>query len=225
MKTELYTSSPDGSSCSCPIHESGDPPILPLGVDFSHRLEVEEIGKEVAESVYKAHHSYMDSIPSVNICHHGIYLDGHLVGALTYRQPLLNCIGSDTDGRYGLSRRYGGGEVVEINRICVGVPMKNLASASLAASQDKFLEDHADRLETGLLMTFIRIDHTGSMLRALVDKGWHHGGISTAGQAGNRPDKEIREWDKIRWLNELDPADEDTRQASFNKYSRTPVSA
>lgn len=218
----LYTSH-DTDSCTCPIHQEKQPQILPLGVEFAERIGIEEIEADVAGAVYEAHHSYMPSIPKVNICHHGVFLDDHLVGALTWRQPLLNCIGSDTDGRYGLSRRYGGGEVVEVNRICVGIPMKNLASASLAASMDTFLADHGERLGVGMLMTFIRIDHTGAMLRALVDKGWHHGGISKSGQAGNRDEKEIREWDKIRWLNEINPDPNGVKQSTFNQYSRVPV--
>lgn len=221
MGRKLYTSS-SGENCDCPIHEDGEPPILPLGVEFSDRINIKEVEQEVARKIYESHHSYMPDVPEINKVHHGLYLDEHLVGAITYRHPFLPCIGADDGSRYGLTRQYSGEEVIEISRICIGVGMKNLASCSLAASQDEFLRNHPD--EYGLLKTFIRIDHTGSMLRALVDKGWHHGGICEPEQAHNREDKEIREWDKIRWLNELDPEPAEV-QSSFNSYSSTPATA
>lgn len=216
MAQSLYTSAPE-DSCDCPIHRGEVAQRLPLGIDFADRVTVREIEKETAGEIYEAHHSYMPSVPMVNKVHHGIELDGKLVGAITYRHPLLRCIGADDGSRYGLTQQYSGEKVIEVNRICIGVGMKNLASCGLATSQDEFLSNHADKY--GLLMTFIRIDHTGSMLRALVDKGWHHGGISTANQAGNREEKEIREWDKIRWLNELNPQPNEV-QASFNSYAK-----
>lgn len=93
-----------------------------------------------------------------------------------------------------------GGDVVEVARICIGVPFHNLASCALATSMDQFVHSEVSRLDVEWLLTFIRADHTGSMLRALCDKGWDLVGMSEPRQAGNRPDTGIREWPKQRWL-------------------------
>lgn len=228
MQRKLYTPSGTEDECSCPIHREGNPPTLPLGIRFSSRIEVEEIPDATAGTIYEAHHSYMPNIPEVNKVSHGILLDGQLVGAITWRHPLMNCIGSDTTDRYGLSRQYGGEEVIEASRICIGVPMKNLASASLAASQDKFIADYVVGSDLNLLLTFIRIDHTGSMLKALLDKGWFHGGISTPSTAGNREHKEIREWKKIRWLNEIGKSTKNEsvlEQTTIGEFQTPPAPA
>lgn len=204
---ELYTATTE--TCRCPIHATGSPRTVPNGIDFAHRVSVAEIDQRVAREIYRAHHSYMPSIPDINICHHGIYFDDQLVGAITYRQPLLNRLklyehptgGYTRDGSVGEnSFMVSGGDVVEVARICIGVPFHNLASCGLAASMDQFVHNDVARLDIDWLLTFIRADHTGSMLRALCDKGWDLVGMSEPRQAGNRPDTGIREWPKQRWL-------------------------
>lgn len=212
VEQPLYTPYTVGE-CDCPIHASGDPPTLPLGIEFSDRVHIEEIDRETAAQVYEAHHSYMPTVPQVNVCHHGIYLDGQLTGALTYRAPLINKLlvylgpnGHISREQYEGYERYmiNGGNLMEVNRICIGVPMKNLASCALAHSMDKFIDDHAERLDSHWLLTFIRADHTGSMLRALIKKGWELAGMSGAKPPGNRPVEDIHSWQKYRWMYQIE---------------------
>jgi hypothetical protein len=68
-----------------------------------------------------------------------------------------------------------------------------------------------------LLLTFLRADLYGSMIKTLRDKGWHRAGKMDPGQAGNRPDKQIRERPKWRFLCEV-PAESDREQASLGKW-------
>lgn len=82
--------------------------------------------------------------------------------------------------------------------------MPNLASAALAASQEQFIQDHARRRGVRLLLTFVRADYDGSMIRALRDKGWSCTGRTEPGQVGNRPEKEIPDRPKWRFLCEID---------------------
>lgn len=205
----LYTGHGQPSNCSCPIHEHGEPHTVPLGVPFSQQVTVEEINAEVAEAIYEAHHSYMADLPNVNICHHGIYFRGQLMGAISYRQPLISRLKLSVLPNGSLTREHSkgvdsimvnGGTIVEVNRICIGVDMKNLASCGLAHSQEKFLADHADRVGVDWLLTFIRNDHVGSMLRALNDKGWNLVGYSEPREPGNRETEDIHSWKKQRWL-------------------------
>jgi len=55
------------------------------------------------------------------------------------------------------------------------------------------------------------------MIKALRDKGWHCAGKTEPGQAGNRPDKQIRERPKWRFLCEV-PAESDREQASLVRF-------
>ncbi|MHC3382228.1 hypothetical protein ACYJ11_21355, partial [Haloarcula sp. H-GB5] len=80
----------DTGECSCPIHANGDPFTAPLGIRFADHVGVEPIDRETAAAVYEAHHSYMGSLPSVNLAHHGLYFQDSLVGAITYRYPLIS---------------------------------------------------------------------------------------------------------------------------------------
>lgn len=81
--------SPD--SCSCPIHAGRDRPpfTAPLGLPFADHVTIRPIAGETAAAIYEAHHSYMSEIPAVNLCHHGLCYQDQLVGAITYRYPLL----------------------------------------------------------------------------------------------------------------------------------------
>jgi hypothetical protein len=76
------------SACQCPIHADGEPFTAPLGLQFADHVTVEAIQRETAAAIYEAHHSYMDSLPSVNLVHHGIRFQDNLVGAITYRYPV-----------------------------------------------------------------------------------------------------------------------------------------
>jgi hypothetical protein len=55
------------------------------------------------------------------------------------------------------------------------------------------------------------------MIKTLRDKGWHRAGKMDPGQAGNRPDKQIRERPKWRFLCEV-PAESDREQASLGRW-------
>lgn len=204
----------DEASCDCPIHRdrSHDPFTAPLGYGFAEDVRAEPIPRQTAREIYAAHHSYMTDLPMVNLEHHGLLYRGELVGAITYRHPLIQSLGYD-------GVEFDGSEIVEAARICIGVDMANLASASLAASQERFVRDHARRRGVRLLLTFVRADYDGSMIRALRDKGWTCTGRTEPGQAGNRPAKEIRERPKWRFLCRVDGADADGEQTALKRWS------
>jgi len=180
------------NECNCPVHRDGNPPTYPLGISFTDKLHIESIPKHVAASIYESHHSYMADTPTVNLTHHGIFIDDCLTGAITYRHPLMQSMGG-----------IPGDKIVEIARVCVAVDMPNLASAGLSQSQDKFIHSYCIQNGIRRLITFVREDYKGSMVSALKAKGWESHGIREAAQAGNREDTEIREWDKERWVCEL----------------------
>jgi len=189
------------NDCKCPIHRGTTPPTYPLGIRFTDKLSIEPIKQHIAASIYDAHHSYMPDTPAVNLCHHGILLDGCLVGAITYRHPLISSLGD-----------YSGESIVEVARICVGVDMPNLASAAFAQSQKKFIREYTQQNGIELLITFVREDYKGSMLRAVKGLGWENDGVRETTQPGNRDEKEIHDYDKERWVR---PLRTDTTQATL----------
>ena len=205
---QLYD--PSSTECNCPIHINGDPATIPLGIEFGHRVTVDEIEHDVAAEIYASHHSYRPDTPETNIVHHGIYFDGDLVGAITWRQPLLNGpkYGIHPNGQ--LTRDYDeavdtfisdAGGYMEASRICIGVRFQNLASCGLARSMELFLDDHAERLGGKWLLTYIREDHVGSMLKALYDKGWQWVGMTRPkAPPSNREQEDIHKWRKQRWV-------------------------
>jgi len=234
------------AACSCPIHEDGQPSTAPLGIRFADHIDVEPIPRETAADVYEAHHSYMDSLPSVNLAHHGVYFQGALVGAITWRYPLISRkrvrygvdgqlrpepvdietlpaalrprarkVLSSTDEPVVDSEVVAGDTIVEAARICLGVQMPNLASAGLARAQERFVRDHADE-DVRFLLTWVRADFDGAMIRALRDKGWTCTGYREPGQASNREDKPIRERFKWRFLC---PAERICEQSTLERWS------
>ena len=114
--------------------------------------------------------------------------------------------------------RYQGDEIVEAARVCIGVDFPNLASAALSRSMEQFIRRYAHRRGIRLLLTFVRADFEGSMIKALRDKGWHCNGQTDPGQAGNRPDKAIREYPKWRFLCEV-PQVREREQTTFERWS------
>jgi len=88
---QFYHEDQEAEGCWCSIHRSqdGEPFTVPLGFSFASRVEARPITREQAASIYEAHHSYMSNIPKVNIQHHGIVFQGQLMGAITYRHPLM----------------------------------------------------------------------------------------------------------------------------------------
>ena len=154
----------------------------------------------------------MDDVPRTNLVHHGLcYQQDQLVGAITWRHPLIRSLDYD-------DVRYQGDEIVEAARVCIGVDFPNLASAALARSMEQFIRRHAHRRDIRLLLTFVRADFEGSMIKALRDKGWQCNGQTEPGQAGNRPDKVIREYPKWRFFCEV-PMTRECEQATFERWS------
>jgi len=223
--------------CSCPIHRARDrdPFTAPLGLSFADHVDTVPISRERAADLYAAHHGYMDDVPSVNLAHHGLQYQGNLLGAITYRYPLLRHkrLYLDDDGRplpeplspdaiknrlperlhrtaletLSLARSseaavaerpvVDGDRFVEAARICLGVRMPNFASAALARSQERFVAGGGYN-NIDYLLTFVRADFDGSMIRALRDKGWSCVGWTRPSQAGNREDRSIRE--RYKWV-------------------------
>jgi hypothetical protein len=92
---------------------------------FAERVHIESIPRHVAGAIYEAHHSYMDDVPQTNLVHHRLSYQGQLMGAITWRYPLIRSL--EYNGT-----QYKGDEIVEAARICIGVDFPNLASAALA---------------------------------------------------------------------------------------------
>jgi hypothetical protein len=179
-----------------PIEQGFSTPTkpLPLGIPISHRVSINPIRGQLANQIHAAHHSYV-SDPRNGVLHHGVFLDGDIVGAITYDYMLAS------EPIHG----YESDEYIEVARVTVANDTPNLASCGLAQSQDAFIESYAEEHEIGLLVTYVREDYEGSMFKALRGKGWEHDGhIAEGHQAGNRTEREIREWDKKRWVCELD---------------------
>lgn len=230
----------DEEGCACPIHRNRDrePFTAPLGWPFADYVEVRPITREQASEVYAAHHSYMETVPNINLAHTGIYYQRQLVGAVTWRYPLLHRKRLHLDGngnplpeprtradiREALPKRLhrtaldvlaldrtdpaavaatpvvDGDQFVEAARICLGVRMANLASAGLARAQEAFVSGPACEPGVEYLLTFVRADYEATMLRALRDKGWRCVGWTRPTQAGNRPERDIREYRKWTFL-------------------------
>jgi hypothetical protein len=97
-----------------------------------------------------------------------------------------------------------GESIIEVARVCIGVDMPNLASAGLRHSQKRFERHYAAENNIKLLVTFVRSDYDGGMIRALKSAGWKHDGTRETSQPSNRENAEIHEYDKERWLYHLD---------------------
>jgi hypothetical protein len=114
--TESFQFQRANGGCSCPIHRNRDrePTTVPLGFSFAEHVDAAPISRESAADIYHAHHSYMDDIPEVNLQHHGLYFQGNLVGAVTYRMPLgTRKLHFDEDGQL-LSRPHSRDDLQEL---------------------------------------------------------------------------------------------------------------
>lgn len=161
------------------------PEPLPLGYKFKHHVSIRKVDARTATLIYQNHHSYLPSHRAGT--HHGIYFQGELVGAITYSS-------------YPSSAHINGhppAQIREVGRVCVAIDMPNLASCSMAKSQDIYADNHPD---IKILVTFVREDYEGSMLAALEGKGWEPDRWSEGVQPGNSPEKDIYDWDKQRWI-------------------------
>jgi hypothetical protein len=132
-------------SCECPVHGwfSSTPKPLPLGVSFTDRLEIREVDYHTSRKIYEAHHSYRPSgrKPATPL-HHGVYLDGQIVGAITYSLPFRS------SGLKLGPLHVPHGRLMEVSRVCIAIDMPNLASAAMARSQDKFVGGRGMRTTT-----------------------------------------------------------------------------
>lgn len=187
---------------SSPVEDGlvAPPASLPLGVSFSDRVTIDEIDYHTSKAIYEEHHSYMPSGRGPGTpTHHGIYLDGRLVGAISYSYLFCSSpIAGVPSDKY-----------MEVSRVCVALDMPNLASCAMAKSQEKFAREYAAENDIELLVTYVREDYEGSMFAALKDKGWKIDGVSEGHQTPNRPDTEIREYDKVRWVCPLTRPDDE----------------
>lgn len=109
-----------------------------------------------------------------------------------------------------------GDKFAEAARICIGVDFPNLASCGLAHSQQRFVDDRAKDDGIDYLLTRVRSDFDGTMLRALRDRGWRCVGWSEPSQASNREDRGIR--DRWKW-NFLCPVDVVVAQQSLGEWA------
>jgi len=171
------------------------PAPLPLGVRFADRVTIREIPWRTADLIYTHHHSYLpqDRTPG-SLAHHGIYFDGHIVGAITWgAHPTEH----DLHG-------YAPAERAEVARVCLGIDMPNLASCAMAKSQTMFMDAVGRERGTGLLVTYVREDYAGSMFAALAGRGWERDGIRNGSAPSNRPTRDIHSYGKERWICEVD---------------------
>lgn len=224
------------TDCSCPVHadRSTRPFTAPLGLSFATDISISSLTQSEAEAVYRSHHSYMTGdLHPANLAHHGLNYQETLLGAITYRFPLLSRkrLHFDADGNLlpeplsdadfarlpdtlesrarqlisqidsdavATSRVVQGDRIVSADRICLAERMPNLASAGLAASQRRFVNSQQCPDDVEYLITFVRADYHGSMIRALRGKGWRCVGWTRPSQASNRPAKEIR--NRYKWV-------------------------
>ena len=172
-----------------------DPPEpYPLGWPIQDHIEVDTIPKKLANQVHMAHHSYVHEPKHNAVYNHGVFLDNELVGAISYGYLLAS------EPIHG----YESDEYIEVSRVTIANDTPNLASCSMAQSQQEFIEEYAKNNDIGLLVTYVHEDWEGSMFKALRGLGWEHDGhIAEGHQAGNRREREIREYDKKRWVCEL----------------------
>lgn len=233
---QFHHQSTTSSACNCPVHSDATtrPFTAPLGLSFAGDISISSINKTEAESIYQSHHSYMtSSLHQANLAHHGIKYQDELLGAITYRFPLLSkkrlyfdtagnvipeplsdadyaslpdaleprareLIPQIDDAEVADSTVVQGDKIVSADRICLAERMPNLASAGLAASQEKFFRSESCPEQVSYLITFVRADYRGSMIRALKGKGWRCVGWTRPRQASNREYKPIR--DKYKWV-------------------------
>ena len=170
-----------------------EPSAYPLGWPIAEKISVEPIRKRLANDVHVAHHSYVSEPRHNSVANHGVFLDGDLVGAVSYAFLLCS---SPIHG-------YKPDEYLELARVTIGIDMANLASCGMAKSQDLLTDTYAAENDIGLLVTYVHEDYDGSMFAALKKKGWTYDGESAGHQAGNRAENDIRDVDKTRWVCEL----------------------
>ena len=169
------------------------PASYPLGVSISDKVSVKRIDRRTADRMYQTHHSYLPR--GRQGYHYGVYLDGQIVGAVTF----------DAWPSQSEIRGYKSREIKEVARVCIVNETSNLASCAMAKAQDRFVSDRPDNdtaedTPLSLLVTYVREDYEGSMFAALAGKGWERDGHSTGHAPGNRQKHEIHNWDKERWV-------------------------
>ena len=172
------------------------PASYPLGVSIADKVGVKRIDRRTADRMYQSHHSYLAR--GRKGYHYGVYLDGQLVGAITF----------DAWPSQSEIRGYKSREIKEVARVCIANDTSNLASCAMSIAQDTFVaerpdNDTAEDTPLSLLVTYVREDYEGSMFAALRGKGWERDGHSTGHAPGNRQKHEIHSWDKERWVCEL----------------------
>lgn len=175
-----------------PVYDgfASPPPEYPLGWPLAERVTIKSIDRRTADRMYRAHHSYLQR--GRKGWHYGVYLDGHIVGAITF----------DAWPSQATIRGYESADIREVARVCLANDTPNLASCSMAQAQDKFLAQHGDGVK--LLITYVHEEYDGSMFAALSGKGWEKDGWSEGNARAPHHDTgevyDIYTTDKQRWV-------------------------
>ena len=120
------------------------------------------------------------------------------------------------DSNVAYKEKFSGDAFVTASRICVGVSMPNFASASLARSQEKFVEDYSDKFQNlQYLGTFVKSDFEGSMIKALRDKEWTLATLSEPSKPSNRVEQDIN--GDFKWVY-LNPVGRIRKQSILNDF-------
>jgi len=176
-----------------PIREGfGSPPVgVPLGQKFKHRVEIHGVDHRTCELVCRAHHSYMPyARKNLTPVRHGVFLDESLAGVITYSEPMAS------EPINGIARK----NYFEVSRVAIGVDFPNLASCGMSKSQKIFVDEYANKNGIEMLVTYVRDDYEGSMFEALSGLGWEYDKDSKGHQPGNKPSREIYDYDKKRYV-------------------------
>ena len=162
----------------------------PLGIPFGDDIVVDRVSDRRARQFYRRHHSYRPELDRVTVLNHGVTLDSHLVGAITYAMPR----------RETPIRGTNVADMIEVARVCVGADVPNLASCMLAKSQDRFMARWGARNGVDLLISMVRGDYDGTMFRALAEKGWENLRRARSAPSGNREYTGIEDAEKELWI-------------------------
>jgi len=176
-----------------PITEGfGSAPVaVPLGQKFKHRVSIHDVDHRTCELVCRAHHTYMPyARKNLTPVRHGIFLDECLAGVISYSEPMAS------EPINGISRKH----YFEVSRVAIGVDFPNLASCGMAKSQKIFIDEFAQANDIKMLITYVRDDYEGSMFEALSGLGWEYDKDSKGHQPGNKPSREIYDYDKKRYV-------------------------
>lgn len=185
--------------CLCPVCKftPKDRVEYPLGFPIAEKVEAKKIESDRADEIVEAHHSYMKEGVHNSIVDHGIYLNGWLVGAVSYAVPLFCTMVEGVNHT----------NIVSVSRVVIVPDTSNLASCGMARSQELFEMNTAIEYDTELLITWVIEGKKGSMFSALKGLGWECRGTrdGQGQQPSSRPNKDIYMEKKARWICPIEP--------------------